>query len=262
MSAKIDRRECLAALAAMGAAIVLPVRPTDADINLAWQRLLADPWWFDVDGHGMIVEPNVSSPQINEDVYDAISVDWINDTESLVEEVDQYDELRSHFGALYESYIFEQQEKLEEQISELCVQLDDDDPSPDEAVALSERIAKCKRDLEGLDPDEYDGWKHWIKQSGPDAIPGFKEEIEKWLKAPVNWLACDSWPEGWSGQGRALLFFRAQDDAVLDALGVVIVEGEHPGSTYFAAELDRPIDEANAAAGNLHLPFRFRRVKH
>ena len=45
---------------------------------------------------------------------------------------------------------------------------------------------------------------------------------------------------------------------VLDELGVVVVGGEHPGSTYYAAELRKPVHEANATAEDLGLPFRFR----
>ena len=37
-----------------------------------------------------------------------------------------------------------------------------------------------------------------------------------------------------------------------------MVEGEHPGSTYYAAELRKPVHEANATAEDLGLPFRFR----
>jgi hypothetical protein len=44
-----------------------------------------------------------------------------------------------------------------------------------------------------------------------------------------------------------------------DELGVVIVEGDHPGSDYFAAELRVEIADANRSAAKLGLPFRFRR---
>jgi hypothetical protein len=48
------------------------------------------------------------------------------------------------------------------------------------------------------------------------------------------------------------------DGQMLDALGVVIVEGDHPGSTYFAAELRGAMKVANAVAEKEGLPFRFR----
>jgi hypothetical protein len=47
---------------------------------------------------------------------------------------------------------------------------------------------------------------------------------------------------------------------MLKALGIVVVEGDRPGSSYYAAELRGSIDDANAAAAKLELPFRFRRA--
>ena len=260
MSIEINRREFLAALAGIGAAIVLPINSSEAEVDAEWQRLLDDPWCFDVDRRGMIVEPNVSSPKVNEDVYDSISVGWIKDPESLINEIDQHDELRSHFQNLYASHIEEQQAELEDHIDTLEDELDAAPEESIEAKAISARIVKTKKAIDALDPDEDEGWKDWIQESGPSKLDNFKNEVEKWLQSPVNWMATDSWPEGWSGQGRALSFFRDQEYAMLDALGVVIVEGEHPGSTYYAAELEGSIDDANAAAARLELPFRFRRV--
>ncbi len=48
------------------------------------------------------------------------------------------------------------------------------------------------------------------------------------------------------------------DPDVRDELGVVVAEGEHPGNTYYAAELRKSVYEANATAEALGLPFRFR----
>jgi hypothetical protein len=53
-------------------------------------------------------------------------------------------------------------------------------------------------------------------------------------------------------------FFQDMDGKMLDALGVVIVEGDRPGSTYFAAELRAEMKVANAVAEREGLPFRFR----
>ena len=47
------------------------------------------------------------------------------------------------------------------------------------------------------------------------------------------------------------------DDDVLDALHVEIVEGEHPGSSYYAAELAIGVDEANRTAEEACIPVRF-----
>lgn len=58
------------------------------------------------------------------------------------------------------------------------------------------------------------------------------------------------------GQSYALSFFQAES-AYCAALNIAIIEGDCPGSSYFAAELRMPIDEANSLAEDLGLPIRF-----
>ena len=48
------------------------------------------------------------------------------------------------------------------------------------------------------------------------------------------------------------------DQKALETLEIFIVEGEHPGSTYYAAELQIPIEEANRRAIAANIPFRFK----
>ena len=61
-----------------------------------------------------------------------------------------------------------------------------------------------------------------------------------------------------SGQDYALEFFQNYaDQEVVEKLGIVIVEGDRPGSTYFAAELRIPIEEANERAEAAGVPVRF-----
>lgn len=261
MSKGMSRREFLAALQGLGAAVVLPTNASRAQVDAEWRRLLDDPWYFEVHAGGMIDEPDGASPEVNADVYDGISVEWIKDPETLIDEVDEYDELRSHFQELYAVHAEEMQSELEAKVADLESKRDAQPKGSAESKALSRQIAKIRKSLAALDPYEEDGWKSWIEEAGLPGLPGFKRAIEDWLKAPVDWSACDSWPEGWSGQGRALSFFRDQDSDTLEALGVVLVEGEHPGSSYYAAELEGSIGDANAAAARLKLPFRFRRIR-
>ena len=56
----------------------------------------------------------------------------------------------------------------------------------------------------------------------------------------------------------AYRFFSSMDYADLRTLGVKVLEGEFPGSTYFEAELRIPIDEANARAEAAGIPIRFK----
>ena len=67
------------------------------------------------------------------------------------------------------------------------------------------------------------------------ACHGFCGEIDEWMTEPVNWFYSEFWPQGWSRQGRSLAFFSDLDAHVVKALGVKIVESEHPGSSYYAA---------------------------
>ena len=45
---------------------------------------------------------------------------------------------------------------------------------------------------------------------------------------------------------------------ILEELGIVIVEGCHPGSTYYAAELRNDVANANMTARKLGLKYRFK----
>jgi len=47
------------------------------------------------------------------------------------------------------------------------------------------------------------------------------------------------------------------DDDVLAAIGVEIIEGNHPGSSYSVAELRKTLEEANAEAVKQQLNIRF-----
>jgi hypothetical protein len=86
-------------------------------------------------------------------------------------------------------------------------------------------------------------------------------EIEKWFNNPPNWNWEDDYlPKDSTSQGAALEFFQRMEDDDLDAIGVVIVEGEHPGSTYYAAELEVELDIANKAAAEAGIPVRFNRA--
>jgi hypothetical protein len=63
--------------------------------------------------------------------------------------------------------------------------------------------------------------------------------------------------DGHSAGARLWNSFRSMDSNSVDLLGVDIVEGEHPGSTYYAADLRGDIDVANRAAEAAGLRVRF-----
>lgn len=233
----INRRGFLQSLIALGAAIALPAKATPAQVDKAWQEALAAPWYFGVSYSGTIVEANGEEPKVNSDVYDL----YLGSTvKSLIDEVDRHSELRGHFRML-----------AADELDNTELSLRDDGV---DAVKRARLI-----DLKAALQDEDYGWQHWVKLEGAAGLPRFHAEIDKWLGKPVNWGGTEFWPQGWSGQGKALAFFRQVGHDVRQELGVVIVEGEHPGSSYYAAQLRAPIEQANEVADLLGLPFRFRK---
>jgi hypothetical protein len=240
----MNRREFLKALLGLGAAITLPVAPaeaTEAQVDAAWDQLVRSPYTFLVDEYGTVVEPDVAEPRINADLYgDRIDTGWIESPESLIAEIEAYPELHSHFCALAASELEDARNQLER--GRL---------TPGQRVAAQRIVDIIER------PD--DDWPEWIRTGGAAALPDFLARVDAWLEEPVNWGAVEHWPREWSGQGVAFRFFESMDNETLDALGMVLVEGDRPGSDYVAAELRQPIAAANRAAEALALPFRFTR---
>lgn len=112
--------------------------------------------------------------------------------------------------------------------------------------------------IQALEDDPDQGWIDWIVLEGKSGVARFKEEIDAWLEEPADYGQSEWFPLNHGPQGQAKYFFENLDQDTLDALGVVIIEGEHPGSTYYAAELRKDLEEANAVAQEWGLPFRFR----
>ena len=245
MSLNLNRRELLLTLVGLGATIAFssPLsHATDLQIDGVWDAFAKDPWYFEVNDHGTIVESGNYEPKINSDVYQSVSVAYLKTPQDVVDEVNDYEELRSHFVRLASN-------ELEQVESDLKV----------EGLEKSQKMALLK--LREVLQDEDEGWQDWVLLAGKKGVPRFRDAIEEWLGEPVNWNFSDFWPQGWSSQGRALSFFKDLDFHTNEALGVQIIEGEHPGSSYYAAELRSDINAANAAAAELGLPFRFREEK-
>ena len=107
--------------------------------------------------------------------------------------------------------------------------------------------------------DEDIGLKERIRLEGEDGLNWFRTYIgETWLQQKVDWHYVDYLPKHYSGMAVAKQYFESLDGNVLDALGVEIIEGEHPGGSYFAAELRQDIEYTNRVAREMGLGFRFR----
>ena len=121
------------------------------------------------------------------------------------------------------------------------------------------KLADLKAQLDALPEEPEEGAADWLLSLTSKEFEGrVVPEIEKWFGEPPNWSFEDGYlPESGTAQGAALEFFRDMVADDLETLGVDVVEGEHPGSTYYAAELRGDIDEANRAAEAAGIPVRF-----
>jgi hypothetical protein len=80
----------------------------------------------------------------------------------------------------------------------------------------------------------------------------------QWLDEALDDNDLESLPPLWGQRGEAKQFFEGLGRTALEVMGVRIVDGDCPGSSYFAARLVGSIDAANAGAESLGFPFRFR----
>jgi hypothetical protein len=100
-------------------------------------------------------------------------------------------------------------------------------------------------------------WESWLAQTSDEAVEDLVYRANRWLDDPANesdWELANL--RGYTEQGAALTYFR-DSFAFNDLFNIVIVEGDHPGSTYYAAELQMDVAEANALAIDEGLPIRF-----
>lgn len=245
MTLNIDRRSFLQALIAAGASFALPAKATKTQIDQVWAEAQANPWFFEVNEHGTLIEEGVKEPEIWADIFDYLAGADFNDPETTIQELKRCYPLSVYLDA-----------QLDKKIESLEEDLDSDPPASKKALsALQEKIDALKSFRE-----EYEEpWQEWIELEGKEGLAKFKELVDDWLTDPIDWMQSEWIPVRSGAQGAAFGFFEDQPYELLQELGVVIVDGEHPGSSYVAAELRANIDDANVAAERLGLPFRFKR---
>ncbi len=108
-------------------------------------------------------------------------------------------------------------------------------------------------DDESIGPD----WQSWVAGADDDTLAELIDRANDWVYGQADgsdWEFADL--NGYSDRGAALAFFRGNFE-FNDTFNIEIVEGCHPGSTYYAAELRMDVDEANELARELDIPIRF-----
>ena len=121
----------------------------------------------------------------------------------------------------------------------------------------SVEVFKTKWDEDFL--DDADNVTNWLKQLSKEQFSQVSKAMLAWGSGDPSCDDDDFIDEPMSGQDMAYQMFSEgcyADKA--QALGVEIVEGDHPGSSYIAAELSLPIAEANKKAEEAGFDIRFK----
>ena len=105
---------------------------------------------------------------------------------------------------------------------------------------------------------EDSDWCEWIS-ADEQVLNWLIAFIDAWLEMEVDFGDSEFF-QCTSGDGYALRYFQRFDVETLDQLGVYLIEGEHPGSSFSGAVLREDIDYANQIARGKGLGFRFQRV--
>ena len=216
----VSRRAFLQGLAAIGASIVLPA------VDASDEEF--DQAWKKI----------ISVPiEFEVDEFNTISVPWakfpeknadiyydldadVATNKQLLDVIQSVNNLADHFAYQFEVFA--------------------DDPGADKLVD-----SLIDQDL---------GWEDWVLRGN---LPEHKERIEAWLNDGIDW---DYAPATVGPVGEAYAYFNRFAWSTQEDLGVVVIEGEHPGSSYFAAELRVSVDEANQRAEQIGIPIRFKLV--
>ena len=173
---------------------------------------------------------------VHADLFD-ISADIPATAERIIDEVELAYPLVVRFQELAQGECDERADELED--------LEGDERERAEAL------------IRTFDEDPEDAWKGWVRSQDAIGLERCIEEIRAWLAEPIDWHWEEYFPSDAGPEGEALNYFEQLDGEALDAIGVILVYGDRPGSTYYAAELEGDIDEANAAAQALGLGIRF-----
>lgn len=198
---------------------------------------------YSVNRHRTIFVPDVPVPKVNSEVFSCVSSYGIESFTDLINQISSCTPLSSYFGQLANEKAVSLQDQLEEDL--------------DLTTKQEEAMRALIIELES-EPEDETSWRAWISAAKSDRLSEFISHINDWLKSPINWDEWEFFDQTWSGQDVARNFFRSESVEVCDALQIRISEGDHPGSSYCAAELRLDIETANNIAERLKLKYRFK----
>lgn len=204
---------------------------------------------FDVSEYGTLTRRGARVPTTQREALD-IAEGEPADLDRLAHLATYHDPLSAFLQQLAESLLEQRENDLDDP------ELADTDAEREEIEAQWDELRDLQREVVG----SPEGWRAWLPSL--DAIDAREtlEAVRRWLDGEPDWQSLEDAGIDVGPQIQALRFFEDMDSDVLDRLGVKLVYGEHPGSSYYAAELCIDISEANARAQRAGVPLRFLRA--
>lgn len=203
---------------------------------------------FDVAEGGTLRMADYAEAQTRTDFYKDVADRWEGSPKELANAADECQPLAWAVNSTYAEF----RDEIVEEIGRA---------ETDESSNV-ERVAVLKARLATLPEEPEEGYTDWLmglnrSEFETNVVP----RIQEWFSEPPDWRFEDDYLlETGTAQGAALDFFRGMSEGEVDLLGVNIVEGDRPGSSYYAAELRTHIDQANRAAVEAGISVRFKKA--
>lgn len=234
-----------------------PLLETEADLEEAWSDLTEEPVEFWVDHWGTLNLGGLArGPRTRAEAFD-LPVSYIETTSGLADAVEGVRPALWHvegmLADLRDAYGVDGGD-WDEARRRWCEETDQTEdaylsrPAFDALAALPEEIS------------DIDSMANLLASLPEDLLATVREGLTAWLEHEPDWLQeADYFDEFFRPHEAALRYFSdlGLDRDLQRALGICIVEGEHPGSTYYAVELTVPIEDANQRARDLGIPVCF-----
>ena len=202
---------------------------------------------FDVDSAGTLMLAGFAKLENRSEFYEYVADFWFKSPVDLAEAIDECQPLAWAVHSIYTDVRDEIQSDL--------------NGISGKSKILKKRVDALKERLNTMPEEPEDGTEHWLLTlTSSEFKKRVVPEIEEWFNSPPEWDDEEGYlPECGTSQGAALNFFEDMSADDLKTIGVVVIEGEHTGSTYYAAEMRIDIEAANKAAAEAGIPVRFKR---
>jgi hypothetical protein len=204
---------------------------------------------FEVDSGGTLKMAGFQEAETRADFYEDVANDWSCSPQALSDAMDRCQPLAWAVHSIYTD--------LRDELSADVLE------AQSAGSGQKRRLTALKARLRAMPEEPEVGAEAWLLALTTREFDDWvTPEIEKWFDSEPAWSFEDDYlPQTGTAQGAAMEFFQSMDADKVEVLGVVIVEGEHPGSSYYAAELTGEIDLANKAAADANIPVRFKARK-